>query len=29
VQGGYRHKASRRGKPFSAQQYLLDLYGQK
>jgi polyphosphate kinase len=29
VDGRYRHKANRRGKAFSAQQYLLDLYGQK
>ena len=27
--GRYRHKAGRRGKAFSAQQHLLDLYGQK
>ncbi|MGA7949524.1 MAG: polyphosphate kinase 1 [Thiobacillaceae bacterium] len=29
AQGQYRHKAGGRGKPFSAQQYLLDLHGQK
>lgn len=29
AEGRYRHKANRRGKAFSAQQYLLDLYGQK
>ena len=29
AQGRYHHKAGGRGKAFSAQQYLLDLYGQK